>query len=150
MISFEKQGIKFNFRVAGIVVINNLILLHRYVKDNFWTFPGGRVEIGEDTESTLKREFMEEINFLIENPELRWIFENYFEYEGIKYHEICFYYKVNIDILPEIITVLDEGRELEFKWFNITALSDLDIKPTEFKKLLLDKEKTIKHIVTRN
>lgn len=55
---------KFNYRVACIIQNKDKILLHKNKEDIFYALPGGRVKIGENSISALKREFMEEIEFV--------------------------------------------------------------------------------------
>jgi len=51
-----------NDRVTGIVIrAGKLLLIHRFRDGHeYWVFPGGGVEQGEDFESALKREMLEE------------------------------------------------------------------------------------------
>lgn len=113
------------------------MLVHRAVHEPFWTFPGGRAEIGETSEETLKREMVEELGVEVTVHRLLWIVENFFHYEQRDWHELGFYYLM--DIPPEFpfrpgeIThrVEDGDNYLEFKWVPATrdALTALDIPP---------------------
>ena len=51
-----------NYRVTGVVIREGkLLLIHRLRDGNeYWVFPGGGVEEGEDYETALTREMMEE------------------------------------------------------------------------------------------
>ena len=53
MITFDRGDECFNFRIAGIAIDENQILLHRAAKDDFWSCPGGRAEMGETGSQTL-------------------------------------------------------------------------------------------------
>ncbi|MBK6795945.1 MAG: NUDIX domain-containing protein [Acidobacteria bacterium] len=88
MIRFEEGNNCFNYRVAGIAVHENSVLLHKSLNDDFWSFPGGRAEFGEPAEQTLMREMREEIGAEIEVVRLLWFAENFFTYDGFRYHEI--------------------------------------------------------------
>ena len=49
----------FLFRVAGILVKDQKLLLHK-TKDGYgWVLPGGKAEINEETAMTVVREFEE-------------------------------------------------------------------------------------------
>ena len=60
---FRTDKAVFNYRVAGIWVENGHVLLHRAVNDHHWSLAGGRVLIAEESKSSLKREFFEELNW---------------------------------------------------------------------------------------
>lgn len=62
MIRFEKGNTRFNYRVVGVAVHENSVLLHQAEGEVFWTFPGGRAEFGETAEETLRREMNERRN----------------------------------------------------------------------------------------
>jgi ADP-ribose pyrophosphatase YjhB (NUDIX family) len=65
MICFKKNNIKFNYRIAGISIYNKHVLLHRTIKDNFWSLPGGRCELLENSKDCIIREYKEEMNIEI-------------------------------------------------------------------------------------
>ena len=88
------DGYKFNYRVAAIIKKDGKILLHKNKKDNFYAIPGGRVKVGESSIKTLKREFIEEIGKDINVKDFTGLVENFFEYNGKKYHEIMFLFNV--------------------------------------------------------
>ena len=52
---------KLNIRAAGIIIHNGKVLVHKNVNDDYYALVGGRVEIGENSATTLKREIQEEI-----------------------------------------------------------------------------------------
>jgi len=51
-----------NYRVTGVVIRDGkLLLIHRLREGNeYWVFPGGGVEEGEDFDIAIKREMLEE------------------------------------------------------------------------------------------
>jgi 8-oxo-dGTP pyrophosphatase MutT (NUDIX family) len=131
------QGKRFNFRIAGLGFRDGHVLVHRATHENFWTFPGGRAEIGETSVQTLKREMIEELGVEVRVGRMLWTVENFFRYEDRDYHEIGFYYEMEIpEHFPfhqsEIVHRLRDGTsDLEFKWVKATraALTALDIPP---------------------
>src|SRR4249919_4119639 len=59
----------FNLRVYGILMGENreILVSDEFIRGNRYTkFPGGGLEFGEGTRDCLKREFMEEMNLLVE------------------------------------------------------------------------------------
>ncbi|WP_426126872.1 NUDIX hydrolase [Pararhizobium sp. PWRC1-1] len=131
----QKQ--RFNFRIAGLGFRDGYVLVHRAVHEDFWTFPGGRAEIGETSVETLKREMIEELGVEVSVGRMLWTVENFFRYEERDYHEIGFYYEMEIPARfpfhpSDIVHRLRDGKnDLEFKWVKATkaALTGLDIPP---------------------
>ena len=128
---------RFNFRIAGLGFRDGYVLVHRATHEYFWTFPGGRAEIGETSVETLKREMIEELGVEVGVGRMLWTVENFFRYEERDYHEIGFYYEMEIPAhFPfhpsDIVHRLRDGKnDLEFKWVEAStaALAALDIPP---------------------
>ena len=95
-LTLDVEDYKLNIRSAGVIIHNNKILTHKNVNKNHHSLPGGRVEIGENSEETVIRELHEELekNTVI-TGDIATI-ENFFEMDNKKYHEIYFVHKVRI------------------------------------------------------
>ena len=113
------------------------MLVHRAEDEPIWTFPGGRAEFGETSAETLKREMNEELGVDVSVGPLLWIIENFFRYEGKKWHELGFYYRMELPAnfpfhRSEIVHRIRDGKnDLEFRWVEATtkALMALDVPP---------------------
>ena len=92
-ITIDVGDYKLNVRAGVVIIHNNKILLHRNVNSDHYAMIGGRVEIGENSEHTIKREVQEELGKEIEITGYVSTVENFFEMKGAKYHEIMFIYK---------------------------------------------------------
>ncbi|MCE7061317.1 NUDIX hydrolase [Dyadobacter sp. CY343] len=131
MISLPVGDALFNYRVAGVAVLNGKLLLHKTPSDKFWSLPGGRAEIFEFSNDTLAREMQEETGLEVAVGELIWISENFFVYNGKKYHELGFYYLMEIHGLTDQSDFVGaEGQdELLFKWIDVEELESNRIYP---------------------
>lgn len=131
MISLRVDGALFNYRVAGVAVLNGKVLLHKTHSDNYWTLPGGRCELFEFSKDTLRREMQEETGMDAEAGEMLWVSENFSLYNGDRYHEIGFYFEMKIPNLPHQDDFLGaEGQdELLFRWHDITDLHTIHMYP---------------------
>lgn len=137
MIRIDAPPRRFNFRIAGLAFRDGHVLVHRATHEDFWSFPGGRAEIGETSAETLEREMMEELGVTVTAGRMLWIVETFFQYEERDNHEIGFYYLMNIPeafpFHPQDVVhrVKDGNSELEFRWVRATAaaLKALDIPP---------------------
>ncbi len=160
MISLDIAGARFNLRAAGVCVQDGFVLLHRAEIDDWFSLPGGRVEIGESTADALQRELLEELG-----PEagaqvgpLLWIIENHFTLEGKPQHEIGFYYQFTLGAASpwrdrERIHRGHEGHlTLFFQWFPLDALDSLPLPlyPSLLRRALRDLPATPQHIIHRD
>ncbi|MBE9460503.1 NUDIX hydrolase [Dyadobacter subterraneus] len=138
----------FNFRVAGVAMHNGKLLLHKTPTDNFWSLPGGRVDLFEFSRETLLREMLEEIGKTVSVGNLLWVVENFFEYNNIKHHEIGFYYQMEISDLEnqDDFIVTEDETELLFHWEEIDKINPGSIYPEFITKDLLLNTSSIQHI----
>ncbi|WHA41744.1 NUDIX hydrolase [Agrobacterium larrymoorei] len=145
----------FQMRVAGLAFRNGHVLVHRATHEKFWTFPGGRAEMGEQSQDTLAREMVEELGAEVSVGRLLWVVENFFHYEGKDWHELGFYYLMELpDSFPfdeeAIVHRVQDGKNpLEFRWVKATteALTALDIPPYFIASEIEDLPVTVQHLV---
>lgn len=155
LITIKDGKRRFNHRIAGLAFRDGYVLVHRAMHEAFWTFPGGRAEIGETSEETLRREMMEELEVEAKVVRLLWIVENFFDYEGKAWHELGLYYLIEIpDRFPfhptDIVHHIQDGKNaLEFKWVPATreALKMLDIPPYFIADEIETLPQSAKHII---
>lgn len=145
---------KFKFRVAGIVENKGKVLVTKMGKNDFFCFPGGHVELLEDTDHAAKRELEEELFFEFKLKDLFCVHENFF-LEGTKgFHELCFYYKAepedkNIEMKDTFIEELDNGYIVNhhFKWLTKEELAKEDVRPKQLIEEYLKDSKSFKHLI---
>lgn len=139
--TFHMETAVFNYRVAAVMVVDGQLLIHKQVKDQHWALPGGRVELMEDSQTSIIREMKEELGFDVEVERLLWLTENFFEYNKKKYHEIGLYYKVEITDGNLRFTTQpfygEEGDRLIYQWVPIHQLNNVLLYP-EFLRNSLD------------
>ena len=158
MIRFDQGNHRFNFRVAGVAIHGDKVLLHQADGDSFWSLPGGRVEFGEAAEETLRREMREELDVDVEVVRLLWLVENFFVYDGKNYHELSPYYLMRLPEASKYMTEAGPYRcaepdsDLVFQWFDNSAetLAGLPVLPAFLQTKLQSLPETIRHIVHRD
>ena len=146
-IKIKTRNYNFKFRVSGLVIKNNKLLLVDMDDSGFLCLPGGYVELGETTEVAVKRELLEEVGKEFDISKYLGVVENYFinKYSK-KMHEISFYYLMipieNIDTNDFTIIENDKGHKikLDFKWIDLNEINTYDIRPSFLKQILENKK----------
>ena len=144
-IKMKTDNLNFKFRVSGIIIKNNKVLLVDMDESGFLCLPGGYVELGETTEEATIRELEEEIGKQFEIDKYCGVIENFFvNKKQKKIHEISFYYTLkpidNMNTKDFAIMENDKGNiiKLDFKWINIKDIGNYDVRPAYLKSLLKD------------
>ncbi|MEB3052828.1 NUDIX hydrolase [Bacillus pseudomycoides] len=150
-LTFKSEKTCFNYRVGAICKHNNKMLMIQNEGEDFWYVPGGRVQMLESSESAVKRELREELGVDVDVKSLLWMAENFFTYDKHQYHEISFYYEVNLLELPakgEDTFVLEEDcRRYVFQWVPLEHINEYNLKPDFLKDKVNDLPIHMEHIV---
>jgi len=153
-IKMRTPDFNFKFRVSGIVLKDNKVLLVDMDNSGFLCLPGGYVELGETTEIAILREMQEEVSKKFSILKYCGIIENFFVNKRMqKMHEIAFYYLVSSDEFKDTsdfnLLEIDKGREvrLSFKWVPLNELDNYDIRPPFLKDILIRDNLEFKHLV---
>lgn len=148
---FQMPDAVFNYRVAGVWIEKEHVLLHRQASDTYWALPGGRVKVMEDSKTSLVREMKEELNQNVQINKLLWVAESFFEYAQKNFHEIGFYYSISSNS-EDFLFQKDEffgaeGERLVYKWVALSKLKDLVVYPEFLQKSLLKLPSVPEHVV---
>ena len=140
-ITIDVDDYKLNVRAAGIMIHNGKILVHKDIKSDFYALIGGRVQIGENSAETLKREIKEELGKDIEIIGYISTIENFFEVKGSKYYEIMFVYKIEFtneeDKKIEYTMENVEGNNyLKYEWIDLNKINEYKLLPKVIKDIL--------------
>jgi 8-oxo-dGTP diphosphatase len=108
---------------AAVIIQDNKILCvqrnenkHDYISKK-WEFPGGKVEVNEQLEDTIKREIQEELNLNIDVKS--FLIQVNHQYPDFKLKMDTFICEINDG-------VLELNEHIDYKWLSINELSDLD------------------------
>ncbi|MDX1343446.1 MAG: NUDIX hydrolase [Reinekea sp.] len=134
MLTFNRDAKRFNFRSVAVIVKDNCVLVHKAVKEAFWTLPGGRVEFFEHAEDTVARELQEELGVTARVIRPLWFAENFFHYNEQTFHELGHYFLAEITsevtMRPgETFAGIEPDEDLIYQWLPLTQLADIDLKP---------------------
>lgn len=140
-ITIDVEDYKLNVRAAGVIIHNNKILVHRNINSNHYALVGGRIEIGENSADTIKREIKEELGKEIEITGYISTIENFFEMDGSKYHEIMFVHKIEFveekDKSIEYTLKNVEGKDyLRYEWLDVNKIEEYPLWPKVIREVL--------------
>ena len=96
--------------------------------NNTWHFPGGRLNVGDESIEALQREVLEETD--LEISDITPFFTKVFDDKSPKYG-VFFTAKV---LAPSIVKISDEHQN--FKWFKKEELDSIDFKQPFYKNIL--------------
>ena len=155
-ILFKETAFVFSYRVRGILLHKDKILLQRPKGDDY-AIIGGHVAALETNEETLRREFREELHADIAVDRLLAVGEVFFPWGSRPCHSICFYYRVSLkdDSIPldGIFSGYDElggaRIDLDFCWVPLEALRNgTKVYPLALIPHILADRQEIAHFVT--
>ncbi len=156
-ILFKEDDFIFSYRVGGILIHDNKILLQKPKGDDY-AIIGGHVASMETTAQTLIREYKEEIHADIEVVDLIAIGEIFFSWGKRPCHQIGLYYKVHLKDEMQIPTDgvfsgYDElgGKriDLDFCWVPLEELANIKVYPEELIPHIISGGDGIMHFVSK-
>jgi ADP-ribose pyrophosphatase YjhB (NUDIX family) len=134
-----------------------MVLLHRAGDEPFWTLPGGRADMGEAAEDTIRREMQEELASDVQVLRLLWFVENFFDYDGLSYQEIALYFLIRVPPDSRLMTVgtfesRDGDTTLQFQSFLLDeeTLAHLPVRPSFLASGLTNLPTSVTHVVHRD
>ncbi|HZT96034.1 MAG TPA: NUDIX domain-containing protein [Chloroflexota bacterium] len=150
------QGLAaFVFRVAGVAVPGQVVLLQRFEEHDCWCLPGGRVEMLEPAAEASRREMQEETGCSVGVERLVWVVENFFTFEGREQHEVGLHFLMSLEPFAHLVRWAEfYGWESEtpivFRWVSLPDLRQLDLYHTFLRTTLIELPQEPKHVVHRD
>ncbi len=151
----KEKGIKFKFRVNGILIRNNKVLIVEMNKTGFTCCPGGHVMLGEDTKMAVEREFKEETGIDASVENLFAIVENFFQGKEMDFHELSFFYLLKADEIEEKkqkdFSLVENDRDkivnMDYRWISLDEIGKYNFQPSIIRDKLEDRNFEIEHII---
>src|SRR4051794_3912081 len=156
LIRFEEGERRFQCRVVGIAYDEGRVLLHHADWEDFWTFPGGRAELGESLADGLRREMQEELDTVVVVERLLWVVENFFIYDNKTYHELGFYFLMTLPADAPLRAARapflrdDEGTHLIFEWHPLATLDKVRLFPAFLRAALQALPEGPQHVIEQS
>lgn len=154
-VTFQTDVGRFNYRVAGVLIHENRLLVMTDERSPYYYLPGGRVSMNEESTMAIKREIKEELDVEVEATQLLWIVENFFveQQSQEQFHEIGMYYLIQLteeDILKRGQEfIMNEGgyKKLSFLWLPLEKIKHLNIYPLFLKERIMNLPQVPEHLV---
>ena len=135
-ILFDVDGELFSYRVGGALIMNNKILLTKGGED--YSLPGGHAQIGETSCETIIREFKEETGFDVEPINVISTFENYWNWDNKRCHQLCIFYRLKIKGENQELIPNPDDKRIKFVWISLNDLANIKLYPLGIAKLITD------------
>lgn len=152
VITMQEEGTRFGARVGAIIYNEDKTkILIENQHDKRYMFPGGRIDVHEDSKTSIERELIEELN-LKADLNLKYIVEMFIKSPKTKYHEIGFYFvtKINENLIENNFKSLD--GDSYFIWVPIKDLDKYNMLAKPIQDKVINNEITdngLEHIVYR-
>ena len=134
-----------NFSVYGMITKGNQLLLVQKNKGPYkglWDLPGGKIEFGEEPETTLIREVLEETGLEIKNQTFLKsdaVVVNYVDdvIGKVTLHHVGFIFKIEVKDMKSLMPKQDDEDLICTKW---CALEEIEIESVSpfLQELLID------------
>ena len=139
----------FGVRVSALIIEEDKIYLAKSRNGEYYLL-GGAIQVGEDTETAMKRELMEEIGLRVTVDSLAFVVENQFVREGRYHHQIEFLYLVTPFEKPTEQRFEEESHHRTCEWIKLADLPLLDnLNPDFLKEDLVKWDGKLKHVIER-
>lgn len=147
----------FSYRVAGILIYQNKLLLQKPLDDDGFAFPGGHIVFGETHAQTLEREFLEETGVRVSVDRLFAVGEIFFSWNKKHCQQISLFYFVKPQSPDELpvsdFYALDEAggcrADLMFHWVALDDLETIQLYPPQLARPLREGTRDVLHFVYR-
>lgn len=143
----------FKYRVAGVIIKDNKVLMVKMGHNNFYCLPGGHIHLCEDSVTAVIREINEEVGITCKSVKLIALAENFFNVKLGRMHEVCYFYEIepNEDMKTEDYEIVenDEGQliPLHFKWCPLNEMDSVDFRPNIIKNKLKNLNLDFEHLI---
>lgn len=133
MIISSRRGITFMYRVGGVAVHEDRLLVEKNLDHGFCFVPGGRVEYGENALETLVREVREELGEEVTVGRLVVAADNMFELDGERYQEVGLYFLIEFAPGAEVLhrqgPFLGKEPDTTFQWIHLDEIERASLFP---------------------
>lgn len=144
-ILFDVDGVLFSYRVGGVLIKNNKILLTKGVDD--YSLPGGHSQIGETSQETIIREFKEETGLDVEPLIVISTYENFWKWDDKNCHQLCINYRLKMINENQELIPNPDTKGTEYVWLELEKLKSINLYPVGISDQILNKVTDNTHFI---
>ena len=135
-ILFDVDGELFSYRVGGVLIKDNQVLLTKGGDD--YSLPGGHVQIGETSSDTVIREFKEETGFDVEPLNVISTYENFWNWDDKKCHQLCIFYRLKMKDETQELIPNPDTNDTKYVWVDLKELANIKLYPHGVAELIIN------------
>jgi 8-oxo-dGTP pyrophosphatase MutT (NUDIX family) len=127
------REVKQRFSARGVCIQNDRALVIRPVGSDKWEVPGGRIELGEDIQSAINREFEEETGYsgvIVDLKPILVVTNNFFDIDNDIYFDskIDFYRVLSLED-RNAERIIQNGESEIVEWVAVNLLNTDNCRP---------------------
>ena len=144
-ILFDVDGVLFSYRVGGVLIKDNKILLTKGGDD--YSLPGGHSQIGETSQETIVREFKEETGLDVGPLSVISTYENFWKWGDKDCHQLCIYYKLKMVDETQKLVPNPDTSDIKYVWLELEELKNINLYPIGITAQILDNITDTTHFI---
>ena len=144
-ILFDVDGVLFSYRVGGVLIKDNKILLTKGGDD--YSLPGGHSQIGETSQETIVREFKEETGLDVGPLNVISTYENFWKWGDKDCHQLCIYYKLKMVDETQKLVPNPDTSDIKYVWLELEELKNINLYPIGITAQILDNITDTTHFI---
>lgn len=144
-ILFDVDGVLFSYRVGGVLIKDNKILLTKDGDD--YSLPGGHSQIGEISQETIIREFKEETGLDVEPLNVISTYENFWKWDDKNCHQLCIYYRLKMVNETQKLVPNPDTNDTKFIWLELEELKNINLYPIGISDQILNNVNSNSHFI---
>ena len=139
-VSFRTEEGRFNYRVCGVMLHGDKLLVMRDERSPYYYLPGGRVQMNEPAEQAVVREIQEELGVQVAVGRPLWLSQSFFveDVSQERYHELCLYFLMDVsktDLMErDSFSGVEKRHRHVFQWMPLDRVREEYLYPTFVKQ----------------
>ena len=147
-ILFDINGELFSYRIGGILIKDNKILLTRHGND--YAVPGGHAQIGETSSETIIREFKEETGFDVLPINVIATYENFWNWNNKKCHQLCIFYRLKMVKEGQKLSPNPDTLDSTIEWVDFEQINNINLYPTGIAQQIIENKANYGHFINKD